>query len=50
MRLYSDFSILDVMLVSPLDLRLLLDKSIISNDVLSSLEMIIVHQADVFYM
>ena len=51
-RLYSDFFMSDVIIASPLGLRLAVEngKPPQSFDFLSSLEVIILHQADVIYM
>ena len=48
-RLYSDFFLSDVIIASPLGLRLVAENKM-KYDYLSSLEMILVHQADVLYM
>lgn len=55
MRLYTDFYHSDIILASPLGLRLILENNKteskrVENDYLSSLEMIYLHQADVLYM
>jgi len=64
MRLFSDFFISDIIIASPLGLRLAIgaksklkgssgdiDKSdVLSPDFLSSIEMVLLHQADVMYM
>lgn len=55
MRLYTDFYHSDIILASPLGLRLILENKSsenkkVENDYLSSLEIIYLHQADVLYM
>ena len=52
-RLYSDFLVSDVIIASPLGLRLCLEKAVedkASADFLSSLEMVLITQADVMLM
>ena len=57
-RLYSDFFQSDIILASPLGMRLIMEKATdnessavrITSDFLSSLEIIYVHQADVLFM
>lgn len=54
MRLFSDFMISDIIIASPLGLRLAIEKSSKEDenscDFLSSLEIVIVYQADIIYM
>lgn len=52
LRLFSDFFQSDIIIASPLGLRLVVEgkSNKINFDFLSSLEMIILHQADVMYM
>jgi len=51
MRLYSDFFISDIIVASPLGLRFIIENaSNGSADFLSSIEIAILHQADVMYM
>jgi U3 small nucleolar RNA-associated protein 25 len=51
LRLYSDFFLSDIIVGSPLGLKLVVtSKENMAYDFLSSLEMVIVHQADVLYM
>lgn len=52
LRLFSDFYISDVIIASPLGLRLVMEKDEknLNYDFLSSLEIIGLHQADVMYM
>lgn len=53
-RLFSDFFISDIVVASPIGLRLLVEegegRAKISGDFLSSIEIVYVHQADVLYM
>ena len=50
-RLYSDFYLSDIIIASPLGLRLVVSsKENMSYDFLSSIEMTYMHQADVLYM
>jgi U3 small nucleolar RNA-associated protein 25 len=56
-RLYSDFYISDIILASPIGLKLTLDQTssshediIMDSDFLSSIEQVLIHQADVLYM
>eukprot|EP01031_Cornospumella_fuschlensis_P029252 gene29252-35311_t len=58
-RLFSDFYISDVIVASPLGLKLIIDSTVVeppkgsgkpNADFLSSIEMCLVHQADVLYM
>lgn len=50
-RLYSDFFISDVIIASPLGLRFIIENgSKESADFLSSIEILILHQADIMYM
>ena len=49
-RMYSDFYLSDVIIASPLGLRLVVEASNMNFDFLSSIEMVIIHQADVLYM
>ena len=48
-RLFSDFFLSDIIIASPLGLRLVSENKM-KYDYLSSLEMILIHQADVLYM
>jgi len=51
LRLYSDFFISDILIASPLALRFIIENgSKDSADFLSSIEVVILHQADVMYM
>lgn len=52
LRLYSDFYISDILIASPIGLKLAMEASVpstkhLDTDILSSLEQVIVHQADV---
>ena len=52
MRMYSDFYASDIIVASPLGLKLIVDTSNgkLNFDFLSSIELVLLHQADVMYM
>jgi U3 small nucleolar RNA-associated protein 25 len=50
MRLFADFAESDIIIASPIGLRFILEKSGSNEDLLSSIESIVLYQADVMYM